>query len=181
MRSVKAAEQRLVSGQESKSYLGSKAIWSSSTHLWELVAGPQAKVRASAGVQTPGGSGALRLSADLAARLGSRRVHLGLPGWPNHAAIFKTAGLDRHLSLLRYSHPARADRGDAGRLRKGREGRCGAAACQLSQSLRRGAVRCRLDGDCRGGGAARPAADHRHRLSGFSVAVWTRMRPGFAP
>lgn len=94
MRAVKEAERRLVEGQESKSYLGLEGDLVFLDHLWALVAGDQATVRASAGVQTPGGSGALRLSADLAARLGSRRVHLGLPGWPNHAAIFKAAGLD---------------------------------------------------------------------------------------
>ena len=52
------------------------------------------KGRATAALQTPGGSGALRLAADLMARMGTKGIWLGLPSWPNHASIFKAAGLD---------------------------------------------------------------------------------------
>jgi aromatic-amino-acid transaminase len=45
------------------------------------------------GVQTPGGTGAVRLASDLAARAGSTRAWLGLPSWPNHEPIFRAAGL----------------------------------------------------------------------------------------
>jgi len=45
------------------------------------------------GLQTPGGSGALRLGAELlaSARPGVR-VWLGAPTWPNHAPVFQAAG-----------------------------------------------------------------------------------------
>jgi aspartate aminotransferase len=43
--------------------------------------------------QTPGGSGALRVAAELAkGRLGLRRVLFSDPTWPNHEAIFQAAG-----------------------------------------------------------------------------------------
>lgn len=48
-----------------------------------------------AGIQTPGGTGALRLCAELAkAARATSRVWLGLPSWPNHAPIFQAAGLE---------------------------------------------------------------------------------------
>ena len=47
------------------------------------------------GVQTPGGTGALRLGAELiaAARPGAR-IFVGLPTWPNHHQIFDATGLN---------------------------------------------------------------------------------------
>ena len=46
-------------------------------------------------VQTPGGTGALRLAAELvASALPGARVHLGEPTWPNHLPILRAAGLE---------------------------------------------------------------------------------------
>ena len=47
-----------------------------------------------AGIQTPGGTGALRLAADLyaQARPGAR-IWVGTPTWPNHVPIFSASGL----------------------------------------------------------------------------------------
>ena len=46
------------------------------------------------GVQTPGGTGALRLAAELIARAApDATVWIGTPTWPNHAPIFQAAGL----------------------------------------------------------------------------------------
>lgn len=93
-RAVKAAEKRLLETQDSKAYVGPEGDLVFLDHLWSLVAGDTVERSHVAGVQTPGGSGALRLAADLIARMGGRGIWLGLPSWPNHAPIFKAAGLN---------------------------------------------------------------------------------------
>jgi aromatic-amino-acid transaminase len=93
-RAVKAAEKRLLETQETKAYVGPEGDLVFLDHLWTLVGGDTVERSHVAGVQTPGGSGALRLAADLIHRLGGRRIWLGLPSWPNHAPIFKAAGLE---------------------------------------------------------------------------------------
>ena len=45
------------------------------------------------GMQTPGGTGAVRLAAALAKRAGVAKVWMGTPSWPNHAQILKDLGL----------------------------------------------------------------------------------------
>jgi aromatic-amino-acid transaminase len=47
-----------------------------------------------AGMQTPGGTGAVRLAAALAQKAGLKRLHMGVPSWPNHAQILGDLGLD---------------------------------------------------------------------------------------
>ncbi|WP_457813792.1 tyrosine aminotransferase (plasmid) [Sinorhizobium meliloti] len=93
-RAVKAAERRLLEAQDSKAYIGPVGDLVFLDRLWELVGGDTIERSHVAGVQTPGGSGALRLAADLITRLGGGRIWLGLPSWPNHAPIFKAAGLN---------------------------------------------------------------------------------------
>lgn len=92
MRAVKAAEAALVEGQESKSYLGAEGDVCFAQLLAEVAFGAGADRLV--GVQTPGGTGALRLGAELIAR--SRpgaTLWIGAPTWPNHAPIFRDAGL----------------------------------------------------------------------------------------
>lgn len=93
-RAVKEAERRLVAGQATKSYVGPEGDPVFLERLWELTTGPSGRDRAVASLQTPGGSGALRLAADLMARMGVKRIWVGVPTWPNHPAIFKVAGLE---------------------------------------------------------------------------------------
>lgn len=93
-RAVKAAEKRLLETQDTKAYVGPEGDLVFLDHLWSLVAGDTVEQSHVAGVQTPGGSGALRLAADLITRMGGRGIWLGLPSWPNHAPIFKAAGLN---------------------------------------------------------------------------------------
>ncbi|MCA1438758.1 aspartate/tyrosine/aromatic aminotransferase [Ensifer sp. IC4062] len=93
-RAVKAAEKRLLEAQDTKAYVGPEGDYVFLDHLWTLVGGDTVERSRIASVQTPGGSGALRLAADLIHRVGGRRIWLGLPSWPNHAAIFKAAGLE---------------------------------------------------------------------------------------
>ncbi|MGB3874362.1 MAG: amino acid aminotransferase [Shinella zoogloeoides] len=93
-RAVKEAERRLVETQQTKAYVGPEGDPVFLERLWALTTGEAGRGRATAGLQTPGGSGALRLAGDLMARTGTRRIWLGLPTWPNHASIFTAAGLE---------------------------------------------------------------------------------------
>jgi aromatic-amino-acid transaminase len=91
---VKEAERRLLDTQSSKSYLGPEGDMGFVSLLTPLIFGrpPTAVV---GGLQTPGGTGALRVAAELLAldRSG-RRVWLGLPAWANHIPVLRAAGLD---------------------------------------------------------------------------------------
>jgi len=95
MRAVKEAERRLVAEQPSKAYLGAEGDIGFTAHIARLVFGdaPPSSDRLF-GVQTPGGTGALRLGAELIARANpDTTVWLGTPTWPNHGPIFIEAGL----------------------------------------------------------------------------------------
>ncbi|MGC2775288.1 MAG: amino acid aminotransferase [Bradyrhizobium sp.] len=91
-RAVKSAERLIWESQDSKAYVAPEGDQLFLDLLWSVVGGPKPSVHA-AGVQTPGGSGALRLAADLIRQAGSGKIWLGLPSWPNHAGIFAAAGL----------------------------------------------------------------------------------------
>lgn len=93
-RAVKEAERRLVETQPTKAYVGPEGDPVFLERLWGLTAGEAGRGRAVAGLQTPGGSGALRIGGDLLVRLGVKRIWLGMPTWPNHASIFQAAGLE---------------------------------------------------------------------------------------
>lgn len=94
MRAVKAAEARLFSEQRSKSYLGAEGDVRFVELLMGLVFGGGRSNTRCFGLQTPGGTGALRLGAQILARAApASRVWLSQPTWPNHAPIFAEAGL----------------------------------------------------------------------------------------
>ncbi|HEY1629705.1 MAG TPA: amino acid aminotransferase [Rhizomicrobium sp.] len=100
MDAVKRAEQMLVDRQESKSYLGLEGDVGYVEHLAPLISRLPLK-----GVQTPGGTGALRLASDLIAYAKpGARVWLGTPTWPNHEPVFKAAGLT--VKTYRHYDPA---------------------------------------------------------------------------
>lgn len=95
MRAVKAAEARLVAEQGTKAYLGAEgdAVYTALLARLLFGADPETHGRL-VGVQTPGGTGALRLGAELIARARPHaRIWIGTPTWPNHAPIFHAAGL----------------------------------------------------------------------------------------
>lgn len=91
-KAVKAAERNIWEYQDSKSYVAPEGDQAFLDLLWALIGGSMSSVCAS-GIQTPGGSGALRVAADLTKQFGTGRIWLGLPSWPNHAGIFSAAGL----------------------------------------------------------------------------------------
>jgi len=95
--SVKLAEQRLVDRQNTKTYIGGHGEPAFGRTINELVLGADSSLIAEQRVgatQTPGGTGALRLSADFIAQcLPGRGVWLSNPTWPIHETIFATAGV----------------------------------------------------------------------------------------
>jgi aromatic-amino-acid transaminase len=98
---IKAAERKLAHEQDSKSYLGPEGDMGFVEALMPYVFGEDAtmggRVR---GMQTPGGTGAVRLALALAKAAGIARVWMGTPSWPNHAQIL--ADLD--LELVPFAH-----------------------------------------------------------------------------
>lgn len=112
---VKAAEQRLLESQETKAYLGPEGDMGFVHALMPHVFGAADPGRGGRieGMQTPGGTGALRLAAALAGRAGATRVLMGMPSWPNHAPIVTDLGLE----VAGFAHATPADRVDMAALR----------------------------------------------------------------
>ncbi|HXF61530.1 MAG TPA: amino acid aminotransferase [Caldilineaceae bacterium] len=100
LRSVRRAEERIFQAETTKNYApieGTPAFTTATQHLLfgadhEIVQSGRA-----ATAQAPGGTGALRVAADLLAKLlPGARVWISNPTWPNHPSIFKAAGLEVH-------------------------------------------------------------------------------------
>jgi aromatic-amino-acid transaminase len=92
---MKEAEQRLVDTQPTKAYLGVSGDKRFADLLRPIVLGHHAGDERIAGLQTPGGCGALRLGFELIATANSTaKVFLGTPSWPNHAPIVRGVRLD---------------------------------------------------------------------------------------
>ncbi len=98
MRSVHAAEQRLLKTETTKDYLSMDGLAEYNRAIADLVLGANSRViksRSSATLQTLGGTGALRLTADLLAKsLNHSNIWHSNPTWPNHLGIFRAAGLN---------------------------------------------------------------------------------------
>ncbi len=93
---IKAAEQALLDSQTSKSYLGPEGDMGFVNALMPYIFGagdPTMGGRIS-GMQTPGGTGAVRLALALAQKAGAKRIHMGVPSWPNHAQILADLGME---------------------------------------------------------------------------------------
>ncbi|WDA42822.1 amino acid aminotransferase [Erythrobacter sp. BLCC-B19] len=103
---IKAAEQVLVDTQDSKSYLGPEGDMGFVNALMPYIfgAGDPTMGGRIQGMQTPGGTGAVRLALALAQKAGVKRVHMGVPSWPNHAQILADLGME----LVPFDH-AQAD------------------------------------------------------------------------
>tara|TARA_R110002072_G_scaffold131877_6_gene271918 strand:- start:28 stop:1209 length:1182 start_codon:yes stop_codon:yes gene_type:complete len=92
---IKGAETNLLEQQVSKSYLGPEGDMGFVQALMPYIFGENATMGGRiSGMQTPGGTGAVRLAAALAQRAGAKRVHLGIPSWPNHAQILEDLGME---------------------------------------------------------------------------------------
>jgi aromatic-amino-acid transaminase len=107
---IKEAEQILVDTQESKSYLGMAGDKRYAELLRPIALGGHADDRRIAGLQTPGGCGALRLGFELIATANPQaRVIVGTPTWPNHPPIIRAVS----LQIVEYPYYDR----EAGRIR----------------------------------------------------------------
>ncbi len=98
---IKAAEKKLLETQNSKAYLGPDGDMGFVHALMPWVFGKadptMAKILGDGrieGMQTPGGTGAVRLAMGLAKRAGVKRIWMGTPSWPNHAQIIADLGLE---------------------------------------------------------------------------------------
>jgi aromatic-amino-acid transaminase len=91
---MKEAEQRLNATQVTKAYLGSAGDKRFAELLRPILLGDHAGDDRIAGLQTPGGCGALRLGFELIAKANpGARVFVGTPTWPNHPPIIDAVGL----------------------------------------------------------------------------------------
>ncbi|MEN7537848.1 amino acid aminotransferase [Aurantiacibacter flavus] len=105
---IKAAEQRLVSEQPSKAYLGPEGDMGFVKALIPHVFGEAGDMGGRIdGMQTPGGTGGVRIAAGLAKKAGVAKVLMGTPSWPNHAQIFA----DLAMTVEGFDH--RAEDGSA--------------------------------------------------------------------
>lgn len=94
MRAVREAEKRLLAGQDTKTYLGLAGDLAFNAAMAKLVFGPGADMARIRTAQAPGGSGALRLVAELLKRARpDATVWVSDPTWPNHIPILRGAGL----------------------------------------------------------------------------------------
>lgn len=99
MASVKAAERRLVEEQETKAYLSGAGNAAFNEQVRGLLfpeaeggKGSDAGARAVT-IQTPGGTGALRVAADfLRGQAPGAKVWIPAQSWPNHRHLFGTVG-----------------------------------------------------------------------------------------
>jgi aromatic-amino-acid transaminase len=116
---VKAAERKLVAYQDSKAYLGPEGDMGFVHALMPHIFGedPTRGGRID-GMQTPGGTGGVRLAAALAKSAGVKRVLMGVPSWPNHAQILN----DLELELVTFNHATSEGTADMAALREALSG-----------------------------------------------------------
>jgi aromatic-amino-acid transaminase len=108
MRAVKAAEERLLKAQDSKSYVGLMGDLDFVDAMREMVLGDAVAKTRVVGAQTPGGTGAVRqLYKILQSANPDATLWMSDPTWPNHPAIAKAEGLD--FKTYPYLHPERLD------------------------------------------------------------------------
>ncbi|MGI9202518.1 MAG: aromatic amino acid transaminase [Woeseiaceae bacterium] len=94
LRTVKKAENWLVGTQSSKAYLGSRGDPVYCGAIQKLVFGDHADSKRIITLQSPGGSGALRVGAEVALRANDQaRVWVSEPTWNNHVPLLGEAGL----------------------------------------------------------------------------------------
>jgi aspartate aminotransferase len=97
---VAEAEKILLATQTTKTYLGPPGVTGFNAAILELLLGKDSEVlrqgRART-VQTPGGTGALRVGADLIKRaMPHTEIWASDPTWANHLALFPGAGMKMH-------------------------------------------------------------------------------------
>ena len=104
LNSVKKAEKRLLEAENSKTYLGIPGSADYALAVQQMLFGADSAIvtegRAQT-AQTPGGTGGLRLAAELISRqVGATRVWVSDPTWANHIGIFEAAGME----VIKYAY-----------------------------------------------------------------------------
>jgi aromatic-amino-acid transaminase len=96
MRSIKAAERWLLETQDSKGYLSPEGDLAFVNLIRPILFGPAfASSDRICGVQTPGGTGAVRLAGDLVTATGAKStLWLGVPAWGNYRPLFSASRLN---------------------------------------------------------------------------------------
>ena len=96
MQSVKQAEQWLADNEATKAYTSTAGVEGFDAAIGPVLLGTTFQLgKRHSIIQTPGGTGSLRLMAEFLARSASvTKVLIGVPTWPIHAAIFKRGGLE---------------------------------------------------------------------------------------
>ncbi len=96
--SVAEAEKRIVSSSTSKSYLAIDGTPEYNHAVQALLLGEDHEISRSeraVTVQSPGGTGALRIAGDFISRhFPSARLWISQPTWANHPKIFQSAGIE---------------------------------------------------------------------------------------
>ena len=91
---VKKAEQRLLQTQTTKSYIGTAGDATFNAAMQAMIFGDSAADDRLVTLQTPGGSGSLRVAAGLLMRAhADTTIWVGEPTWANHAPLLGGAGL----------------------------------------------------------------------------------------
>jgi len=104
---MKEAERRLWETQTTKAYLGGRGDKRFAELLKPILLGEHAADDRIAGLQTPGGCGALTLGFRLIKAANPQaRVLVGTPTWPNHVPIIRGSGLE----IVEYPHYDRVER-----------------------------------------------------------------------
>jgi aspartate aminotransferase len=97
LETVKQAEERLLTQEKTKNYLGIPGSSEYARAVQGLLLGPEHEAVKTGRVQTahtPGGTGALRVSADfIHTRFPGASIWMSDPTWANHPSVFEAAGL----------------------------------------------------------------------------------------
>lgn len=95
---VKEAERWLLDNESTKSYLGIDGMPGFGERVRDLLLGEDHEIntsRRAATIQSPGGTGALRVAGEFLARtFPEARIWCSRPTWANHGAIFRAAGIE---------------------------------------------------------------------------------------
>ncbi len=94
LNSVKAAEAKLLDTEKTKGYLSIDGLASYTKLVTQLSLGESVDASRVATIQSPGGTGALRIASDVLSKFSpSKRIWISNPTWANHKSIFETSGL----------------------------------------------------------------------------------------